>query len=793
MIRSPSKSEAKIIYDINVHGARLMGVSRRGFLAAGGALAAVFAMGGRSAVARVNASKANSHAHSAATVNGWIEIRSDNTVLLRTGKCDFGQSTIYTAYRQIVAEELCVPLEAMTEVVSGDTDRTPDGGGTFGLLRYGQNLRKVAALMREASLELAARRLAVPRASLTVREGVISGATKAISYGELLAGEDLHLVIPIAGDLTMPMGLRVDADPPLKPVKDYTIIGKPVLNPSIAPKVAGKTVWVGDVTLPGMLHARTIHPATLGSTLIAPGKLDGKQFPGARLVRIDNLLAVVSPDEWEAVQAAQSVADGCEWSKWEGLPGSDRLADHLRTLAAEDPTPAREGRANRGEASSVKTTRELRASYLMPYQKHAPISPMVSLADYREDGWVWLHTHSQNPQHLRRMIALMLGCDEDKVVVRTYPGAGHYGRSNGGSAGSEDEAVLLSRELRRPVRVQWMRADDMQWSTQSPAMISDIRIALDDAGKISAYEASHTGPGMQDDRLVGALLAGMPVIPAPSSDTTYGFQSTVLTVNDTWVYGAVPAVHEQAKGGAHPGQTGASSMVGLRSHSMRTPIQFQQNCPREIAISEAAMLAGKDPLQFRLDHVSDPRFVAILERLRTEAKWENRPSPSPQARSQGSDPVRGQGVSIMLRDNGYWACAAQVTVIPASGEVRVERMTIVADVGIVINPLQLRRQIQAGCLMGVSQALHEELSFDKGAVTATDWSGYPILTMAEMPELQVVITDNSSVGTYGQGSESANALASPAIAAAVMDATGKPIRQMPLKPEHVRVAMVHAA
>lgn len=793
MTETPGKYSTAIVYDMSVHGARLTGVSRRGVLAAGGALAAVFAMTGRGAMAQAASAVTRTQTRSAATFQGWIEIRADNTVLLRTGKCDFGQSTIYTAYRQIVAEELCVPLEAMTEVVSGDTDRTPDGGGTFGLLRYGQNLRKVAALMREASLELAARRIAVPRASLTVRDGLISGENKKISYGDLLAGENLQLVIPVAGDLTMPIGLRVDADPPLKPVKDYTIIGKSVLNPSIAPKVAGKTLWVGDVVLPGMLHARTIHPATLGSKLIATGKLDQSQFPNARLVRIGNLLAVVSPDEWVAVQAAQSVADGCEWSSWEGLPDSEQLADHLRMMAAEDPTPAREGRANKGETSSVKTTRELRASYLMPYQKHAPISPMVSLADYREDGSVWLHTHSQNPQHLRRMIALMLGSNEDKVVVRTYPGAGHYGRSNGGSAGSEDEAVLLSRELRRPVRVQWMRADDMQWSTQSPAMIADIRIALDDAGRMAAYEASDIGPGMQDDRLVGALLAGMPVIPAPSSDTTYGFQSTVLTVNDTWVYGAVPAVHEQAKGGAHPGQTGASSMVGLRSHSMRTPIQFQQNCPREIAISEAAMLAGKDPLQFRLDHVSDPRFVAILERLRTEAKWENRPSPSPQARSQGSDPVRGQGVSIMLRDNGYWACAAQVTVIPASGEVRVERMTIVADVGIVINPLQLRRQIQAGCLMGVSQALHEELSFDKGAVTATDWSGYPILTMAEMPELQVVITDNSSVGTYGQGSESANALASPAIAAAVMDATGKPIRQMPLKPEHVRVAMVHAA
>ena len=767
------------VYDMTIHGAKLTGVSRRGFLGASGALVAALALPAGFAQA----------ANSAATVNGWIEIRADNTVLLRTGKCDFGQSTIYTAYRQIVAEELCVPIAAMTDVISGDTDRTPDGGGTFGLLRYGQNLRKVAALMREAALELGARRLGVNRSALTVADGVISGGGKSITYGELVRGEALQLVIPLAGDLTMPMGLRVESDPPFKPVKDYTIIGKPVINPSIEPKMAGKTVWVGDVKLPGMLHARVIHPETLGSTLVTPGKLDTAQFPGARVVRIGNLLAVVSPDEWDAVQAAQTVAGDTKWSTWEGLPGHEALADHIRASAKADAFPMRDGRANKGDPAAAKAARTHSASYAMPFQKHAPISPMVSLADYRPDGSVTLHTHSQNAQHLRRMIALMIGAGEDKVVVRTYPGSGHYGRSNGGSAGSEDEAVLLSRELGRPVRVQWMRADDMQWSAQSSPMVADIRIALDDSGKIAAYEATHRGPGMQDDRLIGALLAGKPVIEAPSATSTYGFQNSLLVVFDTWVYGTVPAVREAGQGCLHIGQKQSPNAAGLRSHSMRTPIQFQQNCPREIAISEAAMLAGKDALQFRLDHVDDPRFKAILERLRSESGWETRPSPSPKTRSSGSEPVKGQGISIMLRDQGYWACAAHVSVIPETGEVKVERMTMVADVGIVINPLQLRRQIQAGCLMGVSQALHEELPFDKGAITATDWTGYPILTMAEMPDLKVVITNNPGVGSYGQGSESANALASPAIAAAVMDATGKPVRRLPLRPEYVRQAL----
>lgn len=765
---------ADTVYDMTIHGARLSGVSRRGFLGAGGALFATLVLPGAAA-------KAAGPQTAGLVSESWIEIRADETVLLRTGKCDFGQSTIYTAYRQIVAEELCVPISAMTEVVTGDTDRTPDGGGTFGLLRYGQNLRKVAALVREAALEVAARRLGVARSGLSVRDGVISGGGHSITYGALLKGQSLQLSVPVQGDLTMPLGLFVDANPPFKPVKDYTIIGKPVLNPSIAPKVAGTTKWVGDVKLPGMLHARVIHPATLGSTLIAPGKLDGAEFPGARLVRLGNLLAVVSPDEWEAVQAATAVAAATQWSAWEGLPGHEALFEHIEAVVAQDAFPARDGRANKGTPASASGRREHRARYGVPFHKHAPISPMVSLADYHSDGSVTLHTHSQNAQHLRRMIALMLGSPEDKVIVRTYPGSGHYGRSNGGSAGSEDEAVLLSRELGRPVRVQWMRADDMQWSAQSSAMVSDIRIALDDQGRIAAYEADHHGPGMQDDRLVGAMLAGAPVIEAPSATSAYGFQNALLNIADTWIYDVVPAVREQGRGAHHIGQKASPLGAGLRSHSMRTPIQFQQNFPRELAISEAAMLAGKDPLQFRLAHLTEPRFKAILERLRAEANWETRPSPSPAARSGGGKPVRGQGVSIMLRDNGYWACAAQVSVVAATGEVKVERMTMVADVGIVINPLQLRRQIQAGCLMGVSQALHEEVTFDKGAITATDWSGYPILTMAEMPEVRVVLCDNPGVGNYGQGSESANALASPAIAAAVMDATGKPIRRLPIR------------
>lgn len=767
--------------DILIHGARL---SRRGFLGAGGAL--VVAMGVPAGMA--GAAPAAKAGTDPTRSENWIEIHADGTFLIRTGKCDFGQSSIYTAYRQIVAEELSVPVEAITTVVSGDTDRTPDGGGTFMLMRYAaDNSRKAAAYTREAVLELAARRFGVARDAVSVANGVISGGGKKASYAEIVAGQDLRLTIPVKGEAASMWGLSVDGNPPLKKPADYTIIGQPVRNPSLRPKLSGETTWVGDVKLPGMLHARAIHPPTLGSTLIEAGELDKAQFPGARLARVGNLLAVASADEWEAVQAALAVAGSTRWSEWNALPGSDGLEAHMRSKVDWSKVP--ETKDQPGKARLGAAAKSHAAGYFVPFYKHAPIGPSVTLADYRADGSVMVHTHTQNPQALRVAIAQMLGKGVDAVVIRTYPGPGHFGRSNGGNAGSEDEAVLLSRELGVPVRLQWMRSDDMQWSTQSAAMITDVRIGLDAAGKMASFEAVHSSPPTQDDRPIGAILAGLPTMPAPILGNPSPIHTPKLMLADPWIYGAVPAATLTGRGVDAFGYAQSPLGVGLRGHSMRTPIQFQQNFPREVAITEAAALAGKDALQFRIDHTTDARVKAVLERLRTEAKWDSRPSPAKGARAKGESVVRGRGVSVMFRDGGYWACAAHVAVTPASGEVRVERMTLVVDPGIVVNPLQLKRQAQGGCLMGVSMALHEEMGFDQGAVTSTDWGSYPILTMADMPELHIVLAPQAGAESYGQGSESANALAAPAIAGAFLDATGKPARRIPLRPDYVKAML----
>lgn len=767
----------------DIYGAQL---TRRGFVKAGGMLMVGFGLL-RGGVARA-AARADGNAFDASLPQSWIEIRPDNTVLYRTGKSDFGQGTIYTAYRQLIADELDVAFEAITTVVTADTDTTPEGGGTFGLLGEGTpNIRKAAAYTRQALLELASARLGVPKEQLKVVDGVVYGGGKQVSYGDLVKDHDLHLTIPVTGDLTSIFGLRITGNPPLKPVSEMKIVGKSYKNSIISGKVKAEEQWVTNVKLPGMLHGRVVHPATLGSRLVEAGRIDKSKFPNTQLVVKGDLVAVVSPTQWEAVQAALQVAGDTKWTEWKGLPGKEKVYESLRNESDWKAATVAAGRKNKGEPRPVleKSPKKLEATYRLPYWKHAPIGPTLAVADYRSDGSVTVHTHTQNSQALRGQIAKMLGTSINAVVVKTYPGSGHYGRSNGGNAGAEDEAVILSRELGKPVRVQWMRDDEMQWSTSSPVAFADVRIGLGADGKIAAYEIDHFMPAMQDDRMIGAVIAGLPTMDAPSEKGTM-LNNIRNGPSDQWLYDAVPNLVERAHGTYQVGQKKSPMAIGLRDHSMRTPGQFQQNFPREMAISEAAALATADPLQFRIDHSKDERLITVLKRLQQESGWEVRPTPSPTARANGSGVVRGHGVSAMFRSGTYWGCACEVSVNLSTGAVKVDKYTVVLDPGVVVNPEQLKRQAEGGAMMGLSIALHEEVPFNESAITASDWMSYPILTMGEIPEFKAVLLNHPEVGTMGQGSEAANALGASAIASAVFDATGKPMRQIPLRPAYVK-------
>jgi nicotinate dehydrogenase subunit B len=776
----------------DIYGATL---TRRRFVKGSGALVAGFALVGAglgAKAAKGDMPLTTSGTTPDATLPGnWLTIHPDGTITIRTGKVEMGQGSASTAFAMITAEELNVPYSAITQVYMGDTDRTPDGGLSAGfIVPAGGNPRKAAAYVYQALLALASTQLGVPVANLTVTNGVVSGGGKSVSYGDLVKNQQLNLTIPVSGSLSSLFGFTITGTPPTKPVSQYKIVGTSVPMRTIPPIVSGVATYIGDVRLPGMVHARVVHPPTLGAKLLSPGTLDKKRFPNTQIVAKGNLLAVVDPTEYTAIQAASELAGKAKWSEWSGLPGSGNLFSAMRKLdwtTTPVQTAAKVGDVDGAFASAAT---KLTATYEYPYEKHAPIGPTAAVADYRKDGMVYVHMHGQNPNATRWLIATMLNTPIDKVVVRVYDGSGHYGRSNGGSTGAEEEAVILSQAVGKPVRLQWMRWDDMQWSTQHAAAYSDVQAGLDANGKLVSFRANHYMPAMQDDRMVGALLAGLPTITAPNVTPYPGtFGSTPNGISDPWVYDKVPNTIQAGYGtfqlGTDPKASDFDTQIGVRDHSMRTPAQRQQNFAQESMMSELAAAAKQDQIQFRLNNTSDPRVTKVLQTARDASGWQTRPSPNPKAKSSTGELI-GQGVSQMSRASAVWAAVAKVAVNPKTGKVRVTDVTTVGDLGILVNPMQQKRMMEGGVVMGVSEALHEQVTFNKGTITNRDWVTFPILRFNELPKINAIAYATPSVGAFGMGGEGPNGYIAAAIANAIFDATGKQPRRLPFSPKYIR-------
>ncbi len=535
-------------------------LTRRGFVKMGGALLVSFTFPGLPAIAAEV--KPASETRQLAS---WLEIRQDNTILVRTGRTEIGTG-MSAYYAQVIAEELSVQAEAIT-LIMGDTDKTPDGGYSAGFLYGAVNLRKVGAYTYQALLGLAAEKLRVPVATLTVTDGIVSGGGRSIRYGELVQDQQFDLKIPVSGapakvdptswnGIAGLDGLTVLGDPPTKPISQYKVVGKSHPMPGIPGKVTGKTQWSCDVTLPGMLHARMVRPPTLGSTLISVGAVDKMRFPNAQVITKKNLVAVLSPNEWEAVSAARSVASGTKWSEWSGLPGSEHLTQALRDYKWGAPSESK-GNAADVTAALAHAPKTLSATYEQPYIKHAPIGPFVAVADVRSDGTATVWTHSANSQGLRAQIANTLSTPVEKVVVRWLDHAGQFGRTTFGGDGAEGDAAILSQLTGRPVRVQWTLQEDLAWSASSPGWVEDISCSLDDHGCVTALRSAFYSAQSNDARIVGALLAGMPCSqPKPGN-----------WIATEWPYDKIPCRQEASVWDAEPGSGFAGSRIARAHHA----------------------------------------------------------------------------------------------------------------------------------------------------------------------------------------------------------------------------------
>ncbi|HVB78191.1 MAG TPA: molybdopterin cofactor-binding domain-containing protein [Candidatus Nitrosotalea sp.] len=752
-------------------------VSRRGFLKTGGALvvmAASIPAALRLDVAEAIAAGVAYPALDPTQLSTWITVHADGTVTARSGHVDLGQGN-RTALAQIIAEELDVAFSKVTMIL-GNTNATPNQGVTAGsttIRLAGAQLRLIAAEARASLLTLASAKLATPVSGLTVSNGVVTAGTKTASYGSLVEGQILTAATPIEIKGYGGFGMQVSVTAKPKSPTQYTTVGQSIPRVDIPDKVTTAATYVQDVKVPGMLHARVIHPQGIGSTVTSVGTLSGS---AAQVVQIGNLVAVLAEREWDAIKGASTLS--VKWSSWNGLPLSSNMAAALRAATAPIKSVTDRGSFQSSYDASAK---KVSATYQTPFENHGMLGPSCAVADVRSDGTATVYSSTQYPQGLQAQVATMLGTSPQQVEVLWFEGPGCYGRLSAVYDDAASEAVLLSKKVGRPVRVQWMRQDENIWEPHGPGTLHDMSGGLDASGNPVAWKHEAWMPPNNDSTALGPALAGLKMagraaIGGWTGPNLYTFAN------------ALELAHALPELGAATSPYG----FGLRTTFLRSPGQYQITFAQEAFVDEMAAAAKQDPLQFRLQHLTDPRAIAVLKAAASAAGWEARTSPRPAA-SPTQNGASGQGIALVLRDGTYAASVVKLALDPSTGKIQLQSVTVAQDSGLIINPMAIKHQIESCVIQTASRAIHEEVTFDTSNVTSTDWASYPLLTMAEAPQvINSVLINHPEIPSTGVGEPAVNLMA-PAISSAIFDATGVRLRTLPFTPTVVKAGLTAGA
>jgi CO/xanthine dehydrogenase Mo-binding subunit len=762
-------------------------LSRRSFLASSGAVVVSVAIGG------VPGGRALAQAVGAGPypdpdflqLDTWIVIHPDNTATFFVGKTDGGQGT-GTAFRQMMCDELDIAYDA-TSLVMGSTDKGPDQGGSGGsdaIERDGIPMRRVAAEARRVLLELGSQRLNVPVADLTARNGTIvakADATKSVTYADLVGGKRFDVTLT---------GRNVDATTgtaSVKNVGDLRVVGTSVPRYDIPGKVDGSLHWAVDAKVPGMLHARNVRPPVAGATLKSIDESSVNKMPGfVRVVRSGNYVAVVCEREEQAINASRALK--AEWTPPAAapFPASTALFDYIRGA-----TPTSEDTETEGDpdAAFASAAQRLEAVYEVPFQGHTSIGPAHAMADPSNDQMT-IYSNDMKSYGLRGGVARFLNMPREKVRVVYMDGPQVYGRTAADDVGFE--AAFLANELKKPVRVQWMRHEETSWDTKGPPYVFKLRGALDAQGKLTAldYDAravdyAHLGYNEPDTVLIAQLMGKRPERIAAGAAETPSVKYAIPNQRMSSHVVALPMVWE----------------TPLRTGNLRDPNGPQVTFAFEGFIDELAAAAKADPVQFRLEMLEKSeednvfrkaRSLAVVKAAAEKYGWDARPSP----KQLSAGPIAtGRGIAYTYRSNTVVAVIADVEVNRQTGGVWVKRLVCAHDCGLAINPQGLSNTVECGMLHGLSRALHEEVQFDTEKVTSVDWATHPSLRHSDTPEkIDVVLVNGDpnpnrqDLPHYGAGETSHKPMIA-AVANAIYDATGVRLRRAPFRKERVLQAL----
>jgi nicotinate dehydrogenase subunit B len=750
-------------------------LSRREFLKDTGVLVVSVGMADPVSEALAPSDAMTDNEPDAAALDTWVAIAEDETVTAFSSKVEYGQG-VQTALGQIVAEELDIPFARLTMDL-GDTAKTVDQfvtAGSMTISAAGPQLRQAAAAARQQLLKLASAHLETPVSQLTVNAGVVSSVTdpsRKISYGKLVGGKRFDMKIKVSGT---GLGMVLAPDVRAKDPKDYEIVGTSVPRVDLPEKFTGKYSYCQDVRVPGMLHGRMVRPQGVLSHPIEVDEDSIKHIAGVvKVVRQESFVGVVAETEWAAIQAAGALKVTWSTPSTKMPANQDELYAYLKNTKNIDygkmvfgAVPVK-GDPATGFSGAAKT---YEATYYWPFQVHGMVAPSCSVADVRGDQ-VTVWSGSQWPFDTRSAVAKALGIPEKNVHYLYRGESGSYGRLEVDDCAVD--AALLSRAVGKPVRVQWTREEEFHWEPKGPAQLTRIRAGVDASGKLIAWDfldrsfpwtANSPNPWLAAEQIgVKAGFPGLGGIGAEGGGAIYEFENRKVTCE------AVPWIF------AEP--------IPLRTSNLRAPWHIGTTFASESFIDEIAADLGVDPVQFRLPYLNKRRSEVLLAAAE-KAGWQSRASRNLSAGSGAS----GWGIALSERGGTIVAVVANVEVDKSSGKIRVKKMTAAQDCGRVVNPEGAKNQIEGNLIHGLSRTLLEEVDFDAVKVKSLDWSSYPVMTFADIPEVEIVLLNRPEMDSTGSGEPSICPVPA-AVANAVFDAAGVRLRHVPFKPMRVLDAM----
>jgi nicotinate dehydrogenase subunit B len=703
-------------------------------------------------------------------VDSWLAVGGDGTVTILTGKVELGTGVLTTTM-QLVADELSVAMTQIN-VIEGDTWKTPDQGYTAGSqsnkTQYADTgaLRQAAADAREFLKSLASQQLGVPVGGLTLSNGTISGGGKSVTYAQLIGDKKFNISLGTSK---------------ITNFGDYKIVGTSVPRVDIPAKVTGQFEYTQDVKVPGMVHARVVRPPTLDSNLKRVIGFPHHQKPPG-LVGVfarRDAVAVVCEEEWQAIDAS-----GLLELEWEltPLPPMEAQYEALRKPAAATDRVLID--TFDVDATLAKSAKTVQAEYKYPVQQHGSMGPSCSVADV-QGNTATVYSSTQGVYNLRNAIATAMGVPNQNVHVIYVEGSGCYG-INGADNVSLD-AALISQQIGKPVRVQYMRSDEMMWENFGQSYLIDMQGGLDANGNVIAWDyVAYT-----------ASRGGRPGVPANiPTGILAGFPETALAASPA----QTPTQKPNSVDGSNSGPSYVIPSQRLRSHTsrstflagpLRSPARIQNTFANESFIDELAYAAGKDPVAFRIAHLKDQRLIDVITTAAKLANWQPKVAAS---KIQSGRFKTGRGIAGMLYegDNGYNAAVFEVTVDTKTGKVVVDGCWSGQDCGPVLNPDGMRAQAE-GCLMQtISRSLIEELKWKADGITSADWESYPVIRFNQMPKtFEFTAINRPEASVMGAG-EVLITNGPAAIGNAIFDAIGVRMRELPFTPARVRAALAAA-